>query len=102
MTNNSTAAEAALAPHDELRHGETPLPPNRDPFYHPPTGFQHAKPGTVLRSRGVALGFLGVIPQGFTATQLLYRSTNLHGEPEVAVTTVLVPEQRDPGVCPVL
>lgn len=102
MTNNSTAAEAALAPHDELHHGETPLPPNRDPFYQPPTGFQHAKPGTVLRSRGVELGFLGVIPQGFTATQLLYRSTNLHGEPEVAVTTVLVPEQRDPGVCPVL
>ena len=39
----------------------------------------------------------------FTATQLLYRSTDLHGEPEVAVTTVLVPEQRDPDIpCPVL
>lgn len=103
MTSNTHAAEAArTAPHEELRPGETPVPPNRDPFYQPPAGFQHAKPGTVLRSRGVELGFLGVIPQGFSATQLLYRSTNLHGEPEVAVTTVLVPEQRDPGVCPVL
>ena len=103
MNSNITATEPAPgAPHEEVGPGEIPLP-DRDPFYQPPTGYQHAKPGAVLRSRGVELGFLGVIPQGFTATQLLYRSTNLHGEPEAAVTTVLVPEQRDPDVvCPVL
>jgi triacylglycerol lipase len=42
----------------------------------------------VLRSRGVELAFLGLIPQRFTATQLLYRSTDVHGDPEAAVTTV--------------
>jgi hypothetical protein len=99
MNSNFTGTEPAPgAAHEEVGPGEIPLPPDRDRFYQPPRGYRRAKPGTVLRSRGVELGFLGVIPQGFTATQLLYRSTNLHGEPEVAVTTVLVPGQRDPDV----
>lgn len=96
-----TSAENAYitdAPHDDIRRGERPLPPDEDPFYQPPKGYEKARPGTVLRSRGVELGFLGMIPQRITATQLLYRSTNLHGDPEGAVTTVLVPERRDPGV----
>lgn len=101
--DNAVAVAAVRATHHDLRHGETPLPPDRDPFYEPPEGFQHADPGTVLRTRDVELGFLGVLPQGFTATQLLYRSTDLHGAPEVAVTTVLVPEQRDPDIpCPLV
>ncbi len=104
MNSNITANQTMpAAPHEDVRPGARPLPPDCDPFYQPPPGYQQVRPGTVLRSRGVELGFLGVIPQGFTATQLLYRSTNLHGEPEAAVTTVLVPEQRDPEVvCPVL
>src|SRR6185503_15364640 len=59
-------------------------------------GYQHAQPGTVLRSRGVELAFVGLIPQRFSATQLLYRTTNLHGNPEAAVTTVIAPARRDP------
>ncbi|WP_082945694.1 lipase family protein [Mycobacterium sp. E2733] len=104
MNSNITANQAMpAAPHEDVRPGECPLPPDCDPFYQPPPGYQQVQPGTVVRSRDVELGFLGVIPQGFTATQLLYRSTNLHGKPEAAVTTVLVPEQRDPEVvCPVL
>ena len=41
---------------------------------------------TVLRSRDVELGFMGLIPQGVTATQLLYRSTDLGGSAQAAVT----------------
>ena len=89
--------------HEDLRRGERPLLPGKDPFYSPPSGYQHARPGQVLRSRDVELAFLGLIPQRFTATQLLYRSTNLNGEPEAAVTTVLVPRQRDPELaCPLV
>ena len=77
--------------------------PRRGSVLRPPAGYEDAQPGTVLRSRAVELGFLGVIRQPIGATQLLYRSTNLHGDAEVAVTTVLVPEERDPQlVCPVL
>lgn len=104
-TNGNAAAASMVtaAPHDELRRGERPLTPDEDAFYQPPAGFEEAEPGTVLRSRAVEIGFLGLIGQKVNATQLLYRTTNLHEEPEVAVTTVLVPEQRDvEHACPVL
>lgn len=83
------------APHEGLQRGTHPLQPDSDPFYQPPQGFQHALPGTVLRSREVELAFLGLIPQPFTATQLLYRTTDRHGAPEATATTVLVPADRD-------
>ena len=90
-------------PHEELERGVRPALPVKDPFYVPPQGFQHAAPGTVLRSRDVEVAFLGLIPQKFTATQLLYRTTDMNGEPEATVTTVIAPAERAPGqVCPVL
>ena len=79
------------APHDEVQRGARPVLPSDDSFYDPPAGFGHAAPGTVLRSRDVEMGFLGLVPQKVRATQLLYRSTNRKGEPEACVTTVLVP-----------
>jgi hypothetical protein len=90
------------APHEDLRPGR-PVVPAKDPFYDPPAGYQHAKPGTLLRSRDVELAFLGLIPQHFTATQLLYRTTDRHGNPEATATTVIVPTERDPhDPCPVV
>jgi alpha-beta hydrolase superfamily lysophospholipase len=89
--------------HEELRRSDRPLLPGKDPFYTPPAGYQHASSGQLLRSRDVELAFLGLVPQRFTATQLLYRSTDLNGQPEAAVTTVLVPTQRDPELgCPIV
>ncbi len=79
------------APHDEVQRGTRPVLPSDDPFYEPPAGYQHSAPGTVLRSRDVEMGFLGLVPQKVRATQLLYRTTNRNGEPEACVTTVLVP-----------
>jgi pimeloyl-ACP methyl ester carboxylesterase len=79
------------APHHDLQRGTRPVLPSKDPFYDPPAGFHHAAPGTVLRSRDVQLGFLGVVPQKVRATQLLYRTTDRSGQPEATVTTVLVP-----------
>lgn len=90
-------------PHEEIDRGVRPVLPRDDPFYDPPQGFQHAEPGTVLRSRDVEVAFLGVIPQKLTATQLLYRTTDMNGDPEATVTTVIAPTERAPSqVCPVL
>lgn len=91
----STGAEwIGQAPHDELRSGARPILPDADPFHQPPAGFEHARPGTVLRSRDVELAFLGLIPQRLVATQLLYRTTDLHGAPQATVTTVIAPTDR--------
>lgn len=62
-----------------------------DPFFDAPSGFEDAPEGTVLRYRDVSIGFLGRIKQKVRATQLLYRTVNMHGEPEVTVTTVISP-----------
>ena len=91
---STTQVKAASPPHAELRRSERPISPDDDPFYQAPLGYEHAEPGTVFRSRDVEIGFLGLISQPVQATQLLYRTTNLHEEPEVAVTTVLIPAQR--------
>ena len=88
---SAAAAKAAGPPHGKLRRGERPVTPDDDPFYSAPAGYKHAEPGTVFRTRDVEIGFLGLLSQQVNATQLLYRTTNLRGEPEVAVTTVLVP-----------
>lgn len=85
------------APHEELDRAARPQLPADDPFYTPPAGFQHAAPGTVLRSRDVELSFLGFIPQRLHGTQLLYRSTDRNGVPEAAVTTVIIPPDAQPG-----
>lgn len=91
----STGAEwIGQPPHEQLRRKSRPLLPSEDPFYMPPPGFEHSRPGTVLRSRDVELAFLGLIPQRFSATQLLYRTTDRNGLPEATVTTVVVPAER--------
>jgi alpha-beta hydrolase superfamily lysophospholipase len=108
MTLGSVAGTAgaewiARPQHEEPQRGIRPQLPIDDPFYDPPAGFQHAAPGTVLRSRDVELAFLGLIPQRVKATQLLYRTTDMHGAPEATVTTVIAPAERGPEkVCPVV
>ncbi|KBZ63882.1 lipase family protein [Mycobacterium colombiense] len=93
----------ARPPHEELQHKVRPLLPSDDPFYQPPLGFQHAEPGTVLRSRDVELAFLGLIRQPIKAVQLLYRTMDMNGEPEATATTVIVPADLAPGQsCPLL
>lgn len=93
----STGAEWIGQPvHEPLKPRTRPLVPDTDPFCEPPAGFEHARPGTVLRSREVELAFLGLIPQKFTATQLLYRTTDFQGEPQAGVTTVVIPTERTP------
>jgi triacylglycerol lipase len=94
----STGAEWIGRPHHEpLDRTSRAVLPNDDPFYVPPQGFEHARPGTVLRSRDVELAFLGRVTQKLTGTQLLYRSADLNDLPMAAVTTVVVPADRPAG-----
>ncbi len=89
--------------HEELQRKVRPLLPSDDPFYQPPLGYQHAEPGTVLRSRDVELAFLGLIAQPVRAVQLLYRTMDMHGRPEATATTVIVPAELAPErPCPLL
>lgn len=108
MDFDSLARETSVewigqAPHQPLQPGVHPRLPEADAFYEPPAGFQHAQPGTVLRSRDVELAFLGLIPQQMRATQLLYRTVDRNNVPRAAVTTVLVPADRDQTrPCPIV
>jgi triacylglycerol lipase len=99
-----TGAEWIGQPHHEnVARGTRPSVPAKDRFYEPPAGYEHARPGTVLRSREVELAFMGLVPQQFTATQLLYRTTNFEGAPQATVTTVIAPTERDPErPCPIV
>lgn len=100
----STGAEWIGQPlHEDVERKARPAVPAKDPFYEPPPGFEHARPGTVLRSRDVELAFMGLVPQQFTATQLLYRTTDLNDMPQATVTTVIVPTERaDKGPVPLV
>lgn len=84
-------------PHTDERSSR-PLRPGDDPFYDAPDDLATLEPGTIVRTRLVQLALLGLIPQrGLVARQLAYASTDLHGVPELSVTTVLVPKDHDPA-----
>jgi len=68
-----------------------PLPPDQDPFYVAPAGFESTAPGTILRSRTVISSIFGAIPSGLVTYQLLYRTTAINGSAIATVTTVFKP-----------
>lgn len=72
--------------------GAAPPPPQADEFYQPPAGFESAAPGTILRTRPIEL----IVPLPAQAWQLLYRTTDVFENPDVTVTTVLLPHNVRP------
>ncbi|KAL5363344.1 secretory lipase-domain-containing protein [Aspergillus floccosus] len=80
-----------------LKDDEAPIPPNKDPFYTPPAGYQHAKPGTILSHREVPypVANLGADDKPSHAYQILYRTNDSFGRATATVTTVLVPENAN-------
>ncbi len=74
-----------------------PPRPDHDPFHRAPPGFEDRPAGTVLRSRVVELAVFGIIPVRVAAWQLLFRTRDVDGVPEAAVTTVLLPHDCAPG-----
>ena len=66
-----------------------PAPPTSDPFYVPSGSPAGVSPGTVLRSRPIAVNFSGL--PGVTGTQVLYRTTNQLGQASATVATIIHP-----------
>lgn len=64
--------------------------PANDPFYVHTGSLTGIAPGTVLRTRQVSVGELG-IQTPLSATQVLYRTTGELGQPTVTVATIIKP-----------
>ncbi|MGW5311312.1 lipase family protein [Nocardia thailandica] len=74
-----------------VRGRQRPLLPSADPFWAAPADLEALAPGALIRSRPVELALFGMVRQRVRAWQLACRSSDLHGRPEVAVTTVVLP-----------
>ena len=72
-------------------------PPERDPFYTAPDGWETVACGTVLRTRPVRLALFGRLRQRIDSWQLLFRTRDLENRPHVSVTTVLLPADSGRG-----
>lgn len=96
MPFSHRVASWTAEPTQSPRKGRLPRP-DHDPFYEPSAGYQGLAPGTILRSREIAVAFMGRVPQQVRAWQLLYRTCDLNGVPEATVTTVLLPADADPA-----
>jgi hypothetical protein len=70
-----------------------PTFPTRDPFYRYSGSLKHIAPGTVLRTRTIALaGATGTEPK--SAIQVLYRTTGELGQSTVTVATIIRPASQ--------
>ncbi|KAF1824508.1 LIP-domain-containing protein [Dissoconium aciculare CBS 342.82] len=66
------------------------IPPSQDPWYSAPAGYEHAKPGQVLKIRN-ATALASTIANASEAYHILYRTTSGDYKAAWAVTTLLVP-----------
>ena len=76
-----------------------PTKPSNDPFYNAPAGFEKAAVGDILQSRKTPKPITGVfVPVKIqNSWQLLVRSEDSFGNPNVIVTTVMEPFNADPS-----
>lgn len=79
---------------------DTLLRPSEDPFYTPPAGFENLAPGAIIRSRAPPnhLAAFSTIPLNIDVDktrQLLFRTTDSTGNPQAAVSTIIVPQKAN-------
>ena len=71
------------------------VPPSQDPFYTPPTGYRNKAPGAILNYRSVPNNLNASVPNITTnlakTYQIMFRTTDVLGNPAAAVTTLFVP-----------
>lgn len=68
-----------------------PVPdPETDPWYLAPADFEGLANGQIIRTRDVGT-FVTGIPMPLTTRQILFRTTDVLGNPAVTATTVLIP-----------
>lgn len=93
------AAGAALAM-PALQGRDGAILPSQDSFYFPTGDLSAYAPGTILKDRPppAPIAALGVMPANLQAErQLLYRTSDNHGNATATVVTVLVPYNADMG-----
>jgi hypothetical protein len=74
--------------------------PDNDPFYGPPSGYENAALGSILRYRKPPrpISLNNVTPiKPKAAWQIQFRTQNSLGKPEAGVVTVLVPYKAKKG-----
>jgi hypothetical protein len=71
-------------------------PPDQDAFYRAPDDLGKHKPGDVLRSRQV-IALAATALTGTRTYQLLYRTSDAHGDPIATVATLMLPNVPAPG-----
>lgn len=93
-SSSTTSSSATSSSGGTIGTVSSPTPPNDDPFYTPPSGYESATLGTILNSRTVPnpLSLNDITPINYkSAWQLLYRTQNSLGNPEATVVTVIEP-----------
>ncbi|WP_193560289.1 lipase family protein [Tsukamurella sputi] len=70
-----------------------PAPP-ADSFYDKPSNLASLQPGEIVRSRATTVRSLQLLPVNVDAWQLAYRTKGMNGEPDMTVTTVMVPRGK--------
>ncbi|KAI8098833.1 secretory lipase-domain-containing protein [Halteromyces radiatus] len=74
------------------------FPYTDDPFFIPPSHYTNATPGTILRIRAspIKLAAFAKYPQNIHGSwQILFRTTDSFGAPDVGVTTLMAPHNAD-------
>ncbi|WP_242613677.1 lipase family protein [Herbihabitans rhizosphaerae] len=91
MAGHAASAPRAAAPAQKAQ--------SLDEFYVPPNPLPQGAPGDIIRARPSKAG-----PRAATvnAWQVMYLSTNAHGQPNAVTGTVLVPKNVDPATAPVI
>ncbi|GAA4617672.1 lipase family protein [Actinoallomurus liliacearum] len=72
------------------------VPPDQDPFYSAPADIGSYQPGQVVADRKITPK-VGDLATTTDAWQISYRTDDSHGQPELAVTTLLVPKKAWTG-----
>ncbi|KAJ5701314.1 hypothetical protein N7488_008862 [Penicillium malachiteum] len=87
---------ALLSQHTIAASEDGPLLPMDDDFYSPPDdngAWKLSDTGTILKSREVSIAqLIGQGKSGAKGYQLLYSTKDVHGNPDVTVTTIIVPK----------
>ncbi|MBJ8347588.1 triacylglycerol lipase [Antrihabitans sp. YC2-6] len=66
------------------------LPPDTDPWYNDPPNMAALQPGDIVRTREVQTRLLG-IPVPVYTKQILFRTNDVHDNPIVTATSVIIP-----------
>ncbi|KAF4958827.1 hypothetical protein FGADI_2171 [Fusarium gaditjirri] len=84
--------------HEIVKRAVTP--PSEDPFYKALDGYENASPGDILAYRkapGKLAAFQAIPLNVKDVWQVSYRSTDVFGNPQASVSTIIIPYNADPS-----